>query len=188
MSAELLASWLAGAFGLSELALSLRKRSLAAAARADRGSLHVLWIVILAAFALAFFLAAAVPAGRFRVGGALLAIALLLFLAGLVLRWYAILHLGRMFTVDVAIATDHRLIDSGPYRRIRHPSYAGALLAILGLGLMLGSLPALAALLLPCGAAYTYRIGVEEAALSRGLGTAYDDYARRTRRLIPWIY
>src|SRR5579871_6389970 len=149
---------LAGVFGLSELALSLRRRSRPGARRADQGSLHVLWTLILAAWALAFFLAQAEPIGRFRAGPLLMGTALLLFVGGVTLRWSAISQLGPLFTVDVAIDANHRLIDSGPYRLIRHPSYAGALLALLGLGLLLGSLPALAALMLPACAAYAYRI------------------------------
>lgn len=188
MSARAITVLLAIAFGLSELVLSLRKRSIAGAARADRGSLHVLWIVIVAAWVLAFFLATDVPVGRFGVGAAVLNAALLVFVAGVALRWWAIASLGRLFTVDVAIAGDHRLIDRGPYRLIRHPSYAGALLAFAGFGLAMGSVPALAALLVPTLAAYHYRIAVEEAALLHGLGAAYADYMRRTRRLIPGLY
>jgi protein-S-isoprenylcysteine O-methyltransferase len=180
--------WLAIAFGVSELALSLRKRSSAGAVRADRGSLHVLWIVIVAAWLLAVFLANAVAFGRFHSGATLGAVALLLFAVGIALRWWAIASLGRLFTVDVAIAVDHRLIEHGPYRLIRHPSYAGGLLAFLGLGLSMTSVPALVALLVPCLAAYHYRIAVEEAALQRGLGSAYSDYMRRTWRLVPGLY
>ena len=95
---------------------------------------------------------------------------------------------GPPVVADVAIAGDHRLIDRGPYRLIRHPSYAGALLALAGFGLAMGSVPALAALLVPTLAAYHYRITVEEAALLHGLGAAYADYMRRTWRLIPGLY
>jgi protein-S-isoprenylcysteine O-methyltransferase Ste14 len=52
---------------------------------------------------------------------------------------HAIVHLGRFFTVNVAIAANHRLIDTGPYRFVRHPSYTGALMAFLGLALCLAN-------------------------------------------------
>src|SRR6185437_2516940 len=71
MSRHILLPCLGTAFGLAELALSLRKRSHADAARADRGSRHVLWIVIVSAWALASILAADVMLGRFRVRTAL---------------------------------------------------------------------------------------------------------------------
>lgn len=59
------------------------------------------------------------------------------FAAGIVLRWYSIIHLGRFFTVNVAIAADHQLVDTGPYRFVRHPSYTGALLAFVGFGMVM---------------------------------------------------
>ena len=59
---------------------------------------------------------------------------LVLFAAGLSLRWYSVVYLGRLFTYDVAIAADHRVVDSGPYRYIRHPAYSGSLLTFVGLG------------------------------------------------------
>ncbi len=52
---------------------------------------------------------------------------------------YAIIYLGRFFTTNVAIATDYRLIDSGPYHLLRHPSYTGSLLIILGFSLRTGN-------------------------------------------------
>ncbi len=176
------------ALGLSELALFLRRHSAVAAEHADRGSLRTLWIVIMAAWVLAIFLANALAVGRYRVGPALFEISILLFAGGVILRWHAILYLGRLFTVDVAIAADHRLIDSGPYRRLRHPSYTGELLAFLGLGVLMGNVVALAVLLIPSTLAFLYRIRVEEAALQRALGQPYLDYMQRTYRLLPGAY
>jgi protein-S-isoprenylcysteine O-methyltransferase len=105
-----------------------------------------------------------------------------------VVRWYAILSLGRFFTVNVAIAADHQLVDAGLYRWVRHPSYSGALLAFLGLGLCLDNWASLAALMLPVSVVFWWRMRIEEAALLEAFGERYRDYLRRTRRLIPFIY
>jgi protein-S-isoprenylcysteine O-methyltransferase len=109
-------------------------------------------------------------------------------LIGVVLRWCAILSLGRFFTVNVAIVSDHRLVEAGPYRWLRHPSYAGALLAFLGLGLCLDNWAALAVLMVPVSVVFWWRMRIEEAALFETFGERYRDYMRRTRRLIPFIY
>src|SRR4051794_28487970 len=131
----------AAAMGLtlaaSEIALSLWKRSDRNARSADRGSLRLIWVVIVASVMLATSMARSVDVARFSDNAVLHACALALFLSGLSLRWYSIYHLGRFFTVDVAVATDHRVVDTGPYRLVRHPPYTGALLALGGFGLRL---------------------------------------------------
>jgi protein-S-isoprenylcysteine O-methyltransferase len=77
-----------------------------------------------------------------------------LFAAGLILRWWAIITLGRFFTVDVTIEKDHELVERGPFRIVRHPLYTGVFLAFVGLGMSLGNWAALLAILLPIGAAF----------------------------------
>jgi protein-S-isoprenylcysteine O-methyltransferase len=173
----------------SELALTSRRRAEeGAAGDADRGSLKLLWIVIGISMFFGFGLAHAVPGASLdgipgvRIAG------IVLFAAGLALRWYSIMHLGRFFTVNVAIAADHRLIDTGPYRLVRHPSYTGALAAFAGLGLCLANWVSLAVILLPVTLVFLRRIRVEEAALAEALGDSYRNYMRRTKRLIPAIY
>ena len=104
------------------------------------------------------------------------------------MRWYAIFYLGRLFTVNVAIAADHTLIDSGPYRTIRHPSYTGALLVCLGLGISLGNWLSLIIVVAPTSLAFMQRIAIEEAALARALGDSYLRYMARTKCLIPGVY
>jgi protein-S-isoprenylcysteine O-methyltransferase Ste14 len=111
-----------------------------------------------------------------------------LFVAGLLLRWWAIITLGRFFTVDVTIEKDHELVERGPFRIVRHPSYTGVLLAFVGLALSLCNLAVLLVILLPIGAAFVHRMNVEENALSAALGSQYTDYMRRTKRLVPFVY
>jgi protein-S-isoprenylcysteine O-methyltransferase len=174
---------------VSELALMLKKRARSGESRVDdKGSLNLLWIVITASVILAFNIASLLPAAAMSTGPALRYLGIALFAAGLALRWYAIVHLGRFFTVNVSIAADHRLIDTGPYRIVRHPSYTGALMAFLGLGLCMANWASLLCLLVPICLVFLRRIHVEEAVLLEALGDQYRDYVRRTKRLIPAIY
>lgn len=112
----------------------------------------------------------------------------LLFIAGLALRFWAVLTLGRFFKVTVSIQDQHRVIRSGPYRLLRHPSYTGLLVALLGLGLALGTwLGLLAIVVLPL-IGVLVRIRVEESVLIDALGSEYLAYAAETRRLIPGLW
>ena len=187
MSARLLPI-LCISYVLSEAGLLWLKRSGKAAADADRGSLFLIWLVISVSMAAAFTCANALPQLTLAPVGIGRLAGLAGFLIGVVLRWCAILSLGRFFTVNVAIVSDHRLVEAGPYRWLRHPSYAGALLAFLGLGLCLDNWAALAVLMVPVSVVFWWRMRIEEAALFETFGERYRDYMRRTRRLIPFIY
>lgn len=172
----------------SEILLRIVKRSRAGATSRDAHSLTLMWVVISLSIAAGVFLAgnsrATVLPHRhfFAVAG------LILFVAGLILRWVSIIQLGRFFTVNVAIAADHRLIESGPYRFVRHPSYTGALVAFLGFVLSLGNWLSVLVIMVPITAIFLYRINVEERALISALGDTYVSYSRRTKRLLPLIY
>lgn len=107
---------------------------------------------------------------------------------GVAFRWYSASLLGKYFTFDVATHSGQTVIDKGPYRYIRHPSYTGALLSLLGFGLALGNWAGLLAGMSCLGAAYAYRIPVEERALISALGEPYRQYLKRTWRLVPFLY
>jgi protein-S-isoprenylcysteine O-methyltransferase Ste14 len=107
---------------------------------------------------------------------------------GVALRTWAILTLGRLFKFVVVIQAGHQVVASGPYRVLRHPSYAGGLVAFLGVGIALDSWLSVVALVLIPLLAIGVRIRVEEAALARALGPDYTSYASRTRRLVPGIW
>ena len=111
---------------------------------------------------------------------------LALALAGIAFRWYAIARLGRFFNTRVTVVADQVVVESGPYRLVRHPSYTGVLLTVLGVLLCSTNWLTLACFLLALPG-FAYRIAVEEKALASGLGQPYRDYMRRTKRLIPFI-
>lgn len=175
------------AYGLSEAGLGWMKRSRDDSVDADDSSLRLLWITIVLAVAAGVFASYRLPRAAFG-GAAIVWIGCAVFALGLALRWYSIVYLGRYFTVNVAIHSRHEIIDTGPYRRIRHPSYAGALLAFLGLGLTLANAVSLALVVVPIVWAFGRRIRIEERALANALGTPYTRYMWRTKRLLPFVY
>jgi protein-S-isoprenylcysteine O-methyltransferase len=142
------------------------------------------WVAIGGAYGLGHADVGRIPGGRWPVYGAGFG----LLLAGIAFRQWAIRVLGRHFRRRVTIQAGHQVIRSGPYRALRHPAYAGALLALAGIGVVFGSWPALALCVLPIGAALVHRIRVEEGALEDALGDAYREYARSTSRLVPGIW
>lgn len=177
------------AYGLSEIAMAVRKRSGRAKARShDAGTLLFVWSALGVGLVAGIWISQNVAAGRFELGPVQDAASLALFLLGIVLRWWAILVLGRFFTVDVAIHEGHELVTRGPYRLLRHPSYTGALLAFAGLGLTLCNWLALAAFLAPVTAALLLRIHVEERALAAQFGDAWRAHGARTWRLVPFVW
>ena len=178
-----------GGLLVSELALIWRRRaSRASHTRHDRGSHLWLWAVIVGSIVAAHLAAlsnvgprlfGAVSWHWFGAG---------LFAIGTVLRWWSIVHLGRFFSVDVAIHHDHEVVDTGPYRVVRHPSYSGLLLQCAGLGIVLGTLLSLLVIIVPTFLVLAHRIRVEEKALLANLGNEYAAYSQRTKRLLPGVF
>jgi protein-S-isoprenylcysteine O-methyltransferase Ste14 len=107
---------------------------------------------------------------------------------GLAVRIWAIAALGDAFRTTVEVEPGQPVVATGPYARIRHPSYAGLWLILIGLGLALGDWRSLAICALLPLPALLWRISVEEAELTRVLGDPYRRYQRQTRRLIPGVW
>jgi protein-S-isoprenylcysteine O-methyltransferase Ste14 len=174
---------------MSELLLTMTRRSRSkTGTKQDRSTLGIIWLVIVVSITAGVFVAQNFRAAALTHGRIFASAGVVLFVAGLILRWWAIITLGRFFTVDVTIEKDHELVERGPFRVVRHPSYTGVLLAFVGLGLSLRNWAALFVILLPIGAAFIHRMNVEEDALSRALGPRYADYMKRTKRLVPFVY
>jgi protein-S-isoprenylcysteine O-methyltransferase Ste14 len=174
---------------LLEIIGALTKRSGDRSKARDRGSSMLLMLLTWLALYLGFRLSATLPQASIAWSRTAVFFAgIALILAGLVFRFYAMWVLGRFFTYDVAVQAGQTVIEAGPYGYIRHPSYTGALISLVGLGLALGNWAALLTILACMGIAYAYRITVEEAALVAVLGEPYKQYMRRTCRLLPFLF
>lgn len=174
---------------VSEVLLTITRRSRSrTGTKQDRSTLGVLWIVIMISITAGVFVAGNWRAGVLPNGRLFEITGVVLFAVGLLLRWWAIVTLGRFFTVDVTIEKDHELVERGPFRLVRHPSYTGVLLAFVGFALTLRNWGALLVILVPIFAAFIHRMNVEEEALSRALGSRYIEYMKRTKRLVPLVY
>ena len=155
----------------------------------DRGSLRVVLVgfsvAILAAFLLSFVAQqATLPGSRF----AWFCIGVLTLIAGSLLRRHCFRVLGTYFTGAVTIQTGHRVIESGAYRRVRHPSYSAALLIVLGIALSLGNWLGVVVSFVIAFLAYSYRARVEEQALLASLGAPYARFMATRKRFIPFVY
>ena len=154
----------------------------------DRGSMLLLWVTITLAMTAGGFIRAALGANIYAHMPGITEAAIVVLITGLVIRWTAILSLGKAFSVNVAIRTTQKVYQGGLYRWMRHPSYTGMMLAFLAIAVQYQNWICSLVTLLPITAALLYRIHVEEIALNEAFGAEYASYSQRTKRLIPGIY
>lgn len=109
-------------------------------------------------------------------------------LAGTALRTWSIVTLGRWFTLTLQVRPEQPVIQRGPYRVLRHPSYAGGELALLGVGLSAGNWLSPLLYVVPWLVAHVHRIRVEERVLVETLGEPYRAYREHTWRLVPFVW
>jgi len=164
------------------------RRLRSGAQREDRGSHLVILVCVVFGVLLGTVAAYAVPAATITAGGAFAYwLGIVLILAGVALRVYAVNTFGAYFTTSVSIATQQHIITAGPYRLVRHPSYTGILLALLGLALCYTNWLSLLSIVGFSLIGIGYRIRVEESVLQAQLGQPYQEYMRHTKRLIPYV-
>jgi len=113
---------------------------------------------------------------------------LLLMIFGVTFRFIAIRQLGKFFTVDVILHKDHQLIQTGLYKKLRHPSYTGIMVTLMGFGLSLNHYWSLLMVVSIFFIALQNRIRIEENALLQQFGDQYRHYQKNTARLFPFIY
>ncbi len=178
--------WLASEVVVSMILPRLRQyRGGVKPVKRDRGSGLVIIAGILLAIIVAFTFSqqkiALLPEWTFYPGIALM-------IGGVFVRLWSIAILGRFFSMLVSVQEGQPIIREGPYRYIRHPSYTGAILVLMGLGLAIQSWGAVLILVLMSGIVYGYRIRVEEKALVENRGKEYIAYMKDTKMLIPFLF
>jgi protein-S-isoprenylcysteine O-methyltransferase Ste14 len=107
---------------------------------------------------------------------------------GIALRSWSIISLGQFFQIMVTVQEDHRVIEDGPYRLVRHPVYLATIIYLTGFGLVASDWVSLGLMLVGSTALFMVRIFVEERTLVEALGSEYSLYMQRTARLVPGVY
>jgi protein-S-isoprenylcysteine O-methyltransferase Ste14 len=176
-------------FFITEVSLLLFKRAKNSAVKNNRDSqsLLILWVTIGLCMSIGPVIAG-YQIWTFHDAGTTAAIGMGIFIIGFIIRWIAIIQLGKMFTVNVVIADKHELKTTGLYKIVRHPSYSGLLLIIAGLATCTNSLLAIIVVFVPSLLALNYRINIEEKALTGEFGEQYIAYKAKVNKLVPGIY
>ena len=107
---------------------------------------------------------------------------------GLLLRLWTRSAIRGAYSGHIQVTHDQILVTGGPYALIRHPGYLGLLLLTLGIALGYSGLIALIAVPVLVLPGLAYRIHIEERLLRESFGEPYRKYARRTKRLVPFIW
>lgn len=184
-----IAFWtLFGLFALGEFAIRFRSRLNRSGTRAERWSLLVVIAAVVGAMMAGIALAnrdvGSIVSGRWP----LFVLGLILMAVGIFIRQWAVFTLGRFFTADVRVHPDQTVVERGPYRWVRHPSYSGLLIFFVGLGLALSNWLSLLVLAVLPAVGLLIRIRSEERALFAALGEDYRRFAATHRRLFPGIW
>jgi protein-S-isoprenylcysteine O-methyltransferase Ste14 len=175
-------------YGFFEGFMNLRQRRKSKVKTAgDKGSLWLLFSLITAGFALSFY-TGATKTGRIDHWNTFFAIGMGLVVTGLIIRIHSILTLKQYFTYSVAKVENHKLIETGLYKFIRHPGYLGQLIIFIGISTSMSNWLSILLMMIPVILGYLYRIKVEERFMVEQLGDEYLNYQGRTKRIIPMVY
>ncbi len=115
-------------------------------------------------------------------------IGLALIIAALLLRLWTRRAIKEQYSGHVQVTEKHQLIQTGPYRCIRHPGYAAYFLMALGICIGYSSLIGLIAIPVLMVPGFAYRMNVEENLLAQSFGEKYQAYASKTKRIVPGVW
>lgn len=161
-----------------------RSKPIPAFQRSDRWSYWIIFSVIWGSLSVSLLLRS-LDLGVFHNDFQYAGLGIELF--GIILREWAVLSLGSLFTVVVSIVPGQTLVQYGPYRWLRHPAYTGSMLTFVGFALALGAWAAGLIIFFLCLVAFLYRIQVEETVLLDVFGKEYREYMQHTWRLFPGL-
>jgi len=156
--------------------------------RRDRGTRAAVSLSLVVSILFGWLMRLWVPALDMPAADAFAVAGIVLIWAGLAVRVWAVVTLGRSFSTFLQVRADQAVITRGPYRWVRHPSYTGLLLVALGFGLGAGNWLALAICAVVPLLGLLPRIAVEESEMIRVLGEQYRSYQRTTHRLLPGLW
>jgi protein-S-isoprenylcysteine O-methyltransferase Ste14 len=175
-------------YGFFEVFMNLRQRNKSkVATTGDKNSLWWLYGLITVGYALSFSIGAT-KIGRIYDWNTFFAIGMALVVIGFVIRIHSILALKQYFTYSVAKVENHKIIETGLYKFIRHPGYLGQLIIFIGISTSISNWLSILVMMISVTLGYFYRIKVEERFMLEQLGEVYFNYQERTKRLIPMIY
>jgi protein-S-isoprenylcysteine O-methyltransferase Ste14 len=175
-------------YGFFEVFMNLRQRSRSKITTSnDKSSLWWLYGFITLGYALSFAIGAT-KIGRIYAWNTLFAVGMALFVIGFIIRIHSLLTLKQYFTYSVAKVENHKIIETGMYKFIRHPGYLGQLIIFFGISISISNWLSIPAMMIPVTLGYLYRISVEERFMLEQLGEDYLNYRARTKRLIPMVY
>lgn len=175
-------------YGLFENLMSIiQRKRINVTSSGDKGSLWIIYISISLAYFLSFSISAT-KTGRIYHWNTFFVIGIVFIAAGLIIRILSILTLKQYFTYSVTRVENHKLIETGLYKNIRHPGYLGQLIIFLGISISLSNWLSIILMMIPILTGYIYRIKTEEKFMINQLGESYLNYKQRTKRLIPGIY
>jgi protein-S-isoprenylcysteine O-methyltransferase Ste14 len=187
-TAQLLLNLSAVGFALSEISIRVRSARSRRGRSVDHGSLIAVVVTLAVGALIAIWSAVRVPTALLPFPRTSYVVGLMIIWLGIALRQWAVWTLGPFFTVVVRVAARQTVVESGPYRWVRHPSYTGLLVTLLGLGVALGNWLSMLALVTVPVLGLVIRIRVEERELLSGLGEPYRRYCEQRKRLVPGIW
>jgi protein-S-isoprenylcysteine O-methyltransferase Ste14 len=156
--------------------------------RRDRGTRAIVALSLCGSIFIGTLLRRWVPALNAPAADAFAVAGIIVIWLGLAVRVWAVLTLGGSFSTFVQVDAGQAVVTRGPYRWVRHPSYAGLLMIALGFGLGLANWLSLAVCAIGPALGLLPRIAVEESELTRVLGEQYRNYQRATHRLVPGLW